>query len=189
MKVEITYPRIDHQSRILYKIRNIIRYLSILAAVTCVIVNLLVKGKAWSVVVLWSLWMAWSLLFSPDRIEFNFISQIVKTIIYVCVLLLLIDVILVHGWAEFVIPIVLFSGLIAATLFFLIDIRYQMKNSMPLIWIMLISLAVTGYMISTRPHIDWPVFVLGGIALAILLVFLFFHNEFVMELRKRFHTN
>ena len=189
MKVEVTYPVIDKQSRLLYKIRNVIRYLCVLGALSCVIVNILVKGKAWSVVVVWSIWMAWSLLFSPDRIEFNFISQISKAIIYVCVLLLLIDVTLVHGWADFVIPIVLFSGLLAATGFFMSDIRSQMKNSMPLIWIMLLSLAVTGYMIVTRPHIEWPVFVLGGIALALLLVFLFFHQEFILELKKRFHTN
>ena len=189
MKIKITYPELSRQNRWFYKMRNIMRYVIIFAAIACSITNLAVGGKPWAVVVLWSLCSFWNLFLNPNQIEFNFLSQIAKTLYYVCILLILIDVCLVRGWAHFVVPIVGFAGLILSSVFLLLDIHQQMKNSMPLIWIIAVSLAATIYSIISSPKVEWPMIVLGSVAGTILLLMLIFHKQFINELKKRFHTN
>ena len=189
MKIEYTYPQLPKQKRIFLRIRNVMKYLLLIAALACLIVNYFVKGKAWSIVAVWSMWMFWNLILSPDVIELNLISQTVKILFYVCILLWLIDFFLASGWAIFVVPIVAFTGLIMTALFFLIDVNSQIQNSMPMIWLILISLAAVALCYFQLPEINWPIVVLGGVALAMLFAGVFFHEAFMLELKKRFHTN
>ena len=98
MKVEITYPELDKVNIFFLKSRRIVKWLFLTAGAACVIVNISVKGKAWSAVAVWSLLTVWDMVFSPDNVEFNFISQIVKAVFHVCVLLALIDICLAPGW-------------------------------------------------------------------------------------------
>ena len=61
--------------------------------------------------------------------------------------------------------------------------RYHM------IWLILISLAAVVLCYFQLPEINWPIVVLGGVALAMLFAGVFFHEAFMLELKKRFHTN
>ncbi len=189
MKIEHTYPTLPKQNRIFLKIRNVMKYVFFIAALICLMVNFFTKGKAWSLVAVWSIWMVWNLIFSPDIIELNLISQTVKLLFFTCVLLILIDVFLSSGWAIFVVPIVAFSGLIMTAIFFFIDINSQIQNSMPMVWLIVASLGAVIYFYFRSPSINWPLIVLGGVALSMLLVCIFFHEAFMLELKKRFHTN
>ena len=189
MKVDIIYPALKRANILFLKLRRIVKWLFSLAALACVIVNLLVKGKPWSIVVLWSLLSAWNLFFSPDSIEFNLISQTVKTVFYVCILLGLIDVCLAPGWSMFVIPIILFAALILTTIFLIADYQSQLANTMPLMWLVVFSLILTAISLTDIMDLSWPMIVLGSIALSVLFLFIFFHNDFIGELKKRFHTN
>ena len=189
MKVKVIYPAMDKVNILFLRLRRIVRWLFMVAGLACVIVNLAVKGKAWSVVVVWSLLSAWSLFFSPDSIEFNFISQTVKAVFYVIILLGLIDVCLAPGWSMFVIPIILFAALILTTIFLLVDYKSQLANTMPMMWLVVFSLILTVISFTGIIDTSWPVIVLGSIALSVLFLFIFFHNDFIRELKKRFHTN
>jgi uncharacterized membrane protein len=89
----------------------------------------------------------------------------------------------------FVIPIICFAALIVTTVILLIDYKSQLKNTMPMMWLVIFSLVLTVVSFTGVIDTSWPVIVLGSIAFSVLLLFVFFHNDFVRELKKRFHTN
>ena len=189
MKVKIVYPELSKPKRFFYHTRSVVRVVFLLAALTCLFTNWAVKGKPWSIVVVWSLFSIWNLVFSPDTIEFNMISQIVKLLFFSIVLLGLIDICLVQGWALFVIPIVVFSGLLVTSVFFFIDVNAQSQNSMPLVAMAICSLIAYGVCRHFYPDAGWPMIVMGAVALSLLILCILFNKEFVNELKKRFHTN
>lgn len=189
MKIRTVYPTLTRRSRIFLKIRHLCKYLFLLAGLVSAITNLVVRGKPWSIIVIWSLISIWSLIFEPDAFELNFISVIAKALFYVVVLLALIDICLTSaGWALFVIPIVVFSAQIAEAVLFVIDIRQSMRNSMPVIWLMIDSLVAMAIYFGVMKDFSWPVIVMGSVSAALLIVCICFNKAFVEELRKRFHT-
>jgi hypothetical protein len=46
------------------------------AGFICAVVNLSTGGKAWSIIVIWSMWLVWTQLVSPDMVEYNRISYL-----------------------------------------------------------------------------------------------------------------
>ena len=189
MVVKEVYPHIDRQIRVYQTVRNIARYVFIAAALVCLITNYLTGGKFWSAVVVWSIITAWNIFFSPDRFEFNAISQTVKVIFHAVVLLWLIDLCLVQaGWYKFVIPIVCFGALLLTVVFLFIDIKAQIHNTMPMIWLIIFSIALSVFLI-IRAETEWPVIVLISVAAGLLCLSLFYHEEFILEIKKRFHTH
>ena len=75
MNIKITYPQVSKKKQTLRNIINILKILSIIAVIACPIVNIATGGKAWSLVVLMSIYMVWTLVLSPDLVEYNRISQ------------------------------------------------------------------------------------------------------------------
>ena len=142
MVVKEVYPHIDRQIRVYQTVRNIARYVFIAAALVCLIPNYLTGGKFWSAVVVWSIITAWNIFFSPDRFEFNAISQTVKVIFHAVVLL----------------------------------------------WLIIFSIALSIFLI-IRAETEWPVIVLISVAAGLLCLSLFYHEEFILEIKKRFHTH
>ena len=189
MQISNSYPTLNKQTRLFLKIRSVCRYIFLAAALACAIVNVATHTKPWSVVVIWSLWSAWNLFLSPDIIEFNLLSQTCKLAYYVTILLILIDICLAPGWALFTVPIVLMSFIVASAVFFFIDVKAQMQNSMPLMWLVSLSLIGSIAVMVYNHDIQWPVIVLASTAFAMLVVFIFFHKQVLLELKKRFHTN
>lgn len=172
------------------KILKIMRWPLLIAAYTCPIVNIVTKGKAWSVVVLMSLYMAWTLVFSTDLVEYNRISQFIKLITNSCVLLVLIDVFLVSGWAMEVVPIVCFSGVAISGILFFTDFDRQKQNMMPML--QLIVLEIIGAIIGIfwwRIESNWAMVVMGVLAFAMLIACIaVLSGEFIRELKRRFHV-
>ena len=78
MKLKITYPPIEKRKLQRKHFLRVIRWPVLFAVVACPIVNLAVGGRAWSLIVLMSIYMAWSLILSPDLVEYNRISQSIK---------------------------------------------------------------------------------------------------------------
>ena len=189
MKVKVIYPTLNKVNIFFMRARRIVKWLFIVAAISCLVVNIAVKGKWWSVIVIWSMFSVWNVFFSPDSIEFNLISQTVKAVFYTCILLALIDYFLIPGWSMFVIPIILFGALILTTIFLLIDYRSQLSNTMPMMWLVVFSIIMTISALAGWTEVNWPIMVLGSIAFSILFLFVFFHSDFIRELKKRFHTN
>ena len=190
MKVEIVYPHQSKTSMLMQKTRMWIRWVFIVAAIACPIINLFFGGKPWSIVVVWGLWMIWSFVFFPYLVEYNRISQVVKLIANSAIMLIFIGVFFSHGWVTSVVPIVCFSGMILMGLLFFNDLNKQKQNMMPMLWMIGISLIATAVLLIFWPeNCGWQVVVMGLTALALLLVCIFTLGlEIVRELKKRFYV-
>lgn len=190
MKVKITYPTISKRKLRLVEWRYVIQWPFLFVAYMAPIINILVKGKAWSVVVLWALFILWNLVFSPSLVEYNRISQFTKSVAYGAIMLILIDVFLAPGWAREIVTIVFFGGLIITGILFFTDLDKQKQNMMPMIWMIFISLlgVIASYIFFIKES-GWEVIVMGAVALALLLSsILVLGKQFLTEFTKRFHT-
>ena len=108
MKIKITYPKVSPKIIKHQRLINFMKWPLLIAVVICPIINLITGGKAWSLVVLMSIYMAWDLVISRDLVEYNRISQFVKLITLTSLLLITIDVFLTPGWALEAVPILIF---------------------------------------------------------------------------------
>jgi len=194
MEVKITYPTRSEQGfRKQFQRHKIIYWAKwpfLFAAYFCPILNILTGGPAWSVIVVWSLWIVWSFTFSPELVEINRISLFVKSVTDASLLLIMIDVLLSPGWALKVVPIVCFSGLAVAGILFFTNIRKQKQNMMPMLMMIVVTLisSVSGLIIWRQEEDKWALAVMGAFALALLIAEVaVLGNEFIREIKKRFH--
>ncbi len=190
LKIEITYPPVSKRGFQRRKLVKTMRWPILLAAYTCPIVNLCVGGKAWSVIVLMALYMLWTLVLSPDLVEYNRISQPIKLIACSCVLLALIDLLLAPGWAMLVVPLVCFAGLLVSAVLFFTDLEKQKQNMLPMLLLAVMALlgAVVGLSV-WHGEGRWALAVMGSFSLALLITcILILGADFTREIRRRFHT-
>ena len=69
MNPKIIYPLPNRQHSFYRYLRYYSRFAFIAAAVICLLINYLVKGKAWSIIVVWSLFSIWRLFFSLRLVD------------------------------------------------------------------------------------------------------------------------
>lgn len=189
MKIEGIYPPIAKSKKFLEKARTILSYIIIAAAYACPIINLCVGGKAWSIVVLWGLLSLWSVCLNRPLVEFNRISKTANVLLYAAVLMVLIEIFLVSGWAEFVMPIVCFGMLTVMGVLFFSDMRRQSQNIMPMLWAAAGSLAAFVCAAIVMPRLTWPVIVMGAVAAALFIASgIALKGGLWLELKKRFHV-
>ena len=190
MKVEITYPRQSKKKLKLVESRHWTKWPFLLAAYACPIVNIFVGGKAWSIIVLWSLYILWTFIFSPSLVEYNRISQFVKGLAYISILLILIDIFIAPVWIRGTVTLLFFGGLTTTGFLFFTDLERQKQNMMPMLWI--IFIAVFGVILSLifwLKESGWELIVMGSIAIALLIAcLLILPRDLIRELKKRFHT-
>ena len=190
MKLDITYPTVERRRLQRKKFLHIVRWPVLFAALICPVVNLVTGGAAWSIIVLMALYMLWTLVLSPDLVEYNRISQFIKTIVCTCILLTLIDVFLAPGWAIEVVPIVCFTGLAVAGILFFTDLERQKQNMLPML--LLILFAIAGSVIGLslwHEESRWALAVMGVFAVCLLFsCMVSLGSEFLRELKRRFHT-
>ncbi len=190
MDVKITYPAVARKKLRRIHFLAFARWPVLIAGIICPVVNLVTGGKAWSVIVWMSLYMVWTLLLSPDLVEYNRISQFIKLITCTCVLLTLIDVFLVSGWAVEVVPIVSYCGLIISGVLFFTDLERQKQNMRPMLVLILLSLIGSAVGLSLwQEESRWALAVMGAIALILLIICAaVLGPDFLRELKHRFHT-
>lgn len=190
MKLDITYPAVERRRLQRKKFLHIVRWPVLFAALICPVVNLVTGGAAWSIIVLMALYMLWTLVLSPDLVEYNRISQFIKTIVCTCILLTLIDVFLAPGWAIEVVPIVCFTGLAVAGILFFTDLERQKQNMLPML--LLILFAIAGSVIGLslwHEESRWALAVMDVFAVCLLFACMVsLGSEFLRELKRRFHT-
>jgi len=128
MEIKNTYPTIEKKKITRRDIINFTKWLFFFASITVITINFLVGGKAWSVIVVFSMWILFRQLVFPDMVEYNFVNQIIKFSINSSILLVLIDLLLQPGWIINVLPHI-FTGIfvLVGTLFFT-DLERQKKN-------------------------------------------------------------
>lgn len=190
MKIEVTYPAVPKRRLRRRRLKSAAGWLLLFAAYICPIVNMVTGGKAWSVIVLISLYMVWMLLLSTDLVEYNRISQFTRLIFCACALLAAIDVFISSGWAIEVVPIVCFSGLTVAGILFFTDFEKQKQNMLPMLLLIFMAMgaSVVGLCL-WHEESRWALAVMGAFALALLVACaVTLGSEFMRELRRRFHT-
>ena len=190
MKVDITYPIPGRERRLRQTLIQALKWPFLFAAYICPVINLAVGGKAWSLVVLWALFMVWSCAVSPALVEYNRVSQAIKLLSNACVLMILVDALLSPGWALEAVPIVCCSGLALSAILFFTDLERQKQNMMPLLLLAFASLIVGIFgLILWWERRPLSLIVLAAVALALLAGCAYLLGpDFVRELKKRFHT-
>lgn len=188
MKIKITYPKVSPKIIKHQRLINFMKWPLLIAVVICPIINLITGGKAWSLVVLMSIYMAWDLVISRDLVEYNRISQFVKLITLTSLLLITIDVFLTPGWALEAVPILIFSGLIVTSVLFFTDIERQKQYIFPFLFLILLSIFSSIVGLSFYHEKDsWPLTVMGAVALFLLITLTITLKENIInELKKGF---
>ncbi len=188
MKIKITYPKVSPKIIKHQRLINVMKWPLLIAVVICPIINLITGGKAWSLVVLMSIYMAWDLVISRDLVEYNRISQFVKLITLTSLLLITIDVFLAPGWALEAVPILIFSGLIVTSVLFFTDIERQKQNIFPFLFLILLSIFSSIIGLSFYHEKDsWPLAVMGAVALFLLITLsITLKENIINELKKGF---
>ena len=188
MKIKITYPKVSPKIIKHQRLINFMKWPLLIAVVICPIINLITGGKAWSLVVLMSIYIAWDLVISRDLVEYNRISQFVKLITLTSLLLITIDVFLAPGWALDAVPILIFSGLIVTSVLFFTDIERQKQNIFPFLFLILLSIFSSIIGLSFYHEKDsWPLTVMGVVALFLLITLsITLKENIINELKKGF---
>lgn len=188
MKIKITYPKVSPKIIKHQRLINFMKWPLLIAVVICPIINLITGGKAWSLVVLMSIYMAWDLVISRDLVEYNRISQFVKLITLTSLLLITIDVFLAPGWALEAVPILIFSGLIVTSVLFFTDIERQKQNIFPFLFLILLSIFSSIVGLSFYHEKDsWSLTVMGVVALFLLITLsITLKENIINELKKGF---
>lgn len=188
MKIKITYPKVSPKIIKHQRLINFMKWPLLIAVVICPIINLITGGKAWSLVVLMSIYMAWDLVISRDLVEYNRISQFVKLITLTSLLLITIDVFLAPGWALEAVPILIFSGLIVTSVLFFTDIERQKQNIFPFLFLILLSIFSSIVGLSFYHEKDsWSLTVMGAVALFLLITLsITLKENIINELKKGF---
>lgn len=188
MKIKITYPKVSPKIIKHQRLINFMKWPLLIAVVICPIINLITGGKAWSLVVLMSIYMAWDLVISRDLVEYNRISQFVKLITLTSLLLITIDIFLSPGWALDTVPILIFSGLIVTSVLFFTDIERQKQNIFPFLFLILLSIFSSIVGLSFYHEKDsWPLTVMGEVALFLLITLsITLKENIINELKKGF---
>ena len=188
MDVTIAYPAIRRRLLTEQRIRGFFFLLFLAAAVACGIVNLCVGGKAWSLVVVWSLWLAWSGIITRPLVENHWMGRTTHLLLYVCVLLVLIDVLLAPGWSDFVVPIIGFGLLIALGALFFSNLPRRRQNVLVMFWVSLAGIAAFLCAAFGWLAMSWPMIVLGSLAPALMIAGIaVLRRQLLVELQKRFH--
>lgn len=183
------YPKKSGRSMFMYRFRQVLRWLMLIAVISCPIVNYYTGKPYWSPVVLWSLFFLWKMFMAPDVLEMNSLGLVFRAGSYSLVLITLIGLLLSPGWIGFVLPIIGFSILILSAVFYLINKRRHRHDAMPLIWEVLVALIVVLIVYEVTGQLNWPMIVLGGVAAFIAVMgLLAFGKDIWHELVKRFHT-
>lgn len=188
MKIKITYPKVSPKIIKHQRLINFMKWPLLIAVVICPIINLITGGKAWSLVVLMSIYMVWDLVISRDLVEYNRISQFVKLITLTSLLLITIDIFLAPGWALEAVPILIFSGLIVTSVLFFTDIEKQKQNIFPFLFLILLSIFSSIIGLSFYHEKDsWPLTVMGAVALFLLITLsITLKENIINELKKGF---
>ncbi len=190
MNIKPTYPPVKKKKMLLRLFLAIFRWLALAAVIVCPVVNWILGGKWWSIIVLMGVFTLWTLVLSPDLVEYNRISQFIKLSLCSCVMLCLIDIFLAPGWAVEVVPIVAFGSLIVCAGLFFSDLQRQKQNMQPMLTLILLCLLGSGVGLGLwQGKGRWAMMVMGLVALGLLIACIaVLGKDFTRELKRRFHT-
>lgn len=191
MKMLNTYPLAKKQKLLRSKIIEWVKWPFIIAPFVLLLVNILTGFKpAWSIVGIWSMWIVWSFLFSPQLVEYNRISNFVKLITNAAILLVLIHFLIVKIEIFLIVGIIGFSGLILLGVLFFSNLNRQRQNLFPLLLFLIVTtiLGIIGVIwFWEKP--EWPIIVLAATGVSFIITFaIILRKDLLVEFAKRFHV-
>ena len=189
MHVKQTYPSVKKGSKNRRRMLSILRWPFLFVSIAAIAVNIAVEGPLWGVIAVLTLYVVWRLILSPDLVEYNRMSQSIKIVTWVSILLALIDILIVHSFALFVIPIVCFSGLVVCIVLFFTNIQTQKHNMLPLILFEVVSVIGSTIVLCLWKNVNnWPYIVLLSLSvLSLLSMVIVLGRDFRIEIKRRFH--
>lgn len=187
MNPKIIYPIPERQRMFFRRLREIVRIVFICASLICLLVNFLVKGKFWSIIVVWSLFSLWRLIFSLRLVEFSVYSHAVRVTLHTIILLFLIDHFLAPGWAQTVIPIVFFADLLLMFVIYYVTYDRRHRHLVSILMLGLINLISIPYSIRSWPIDNWIAFAFQAASLLLFVVLIIINRkDLIYELKVRF---
>ncbi len=188
MKINRAYPKITPQISKMILFRRIMIVLSSIAVVVCFIVNIATGGKLWFLYVLGGSIIFYLSFLNKPLIEDTFIKRMTVVIFVICGYLYLIDFIEKTDWSYFVITIICFSVLIFQAVIFLSLYELQKKQIIPIFYTTLASVVLMILALFNVLTLNWPIIVLGSIAVFLLILFFtIFRKNIIKELKKYFY--
>lgn len=189
MHVKQTYPSVKKGSKNRRRMLSILRWPFLFVSIAAIAVNIAVEGPLWGVIAVLTLYVVWRLILSPDLVEYNRMSQSIKIVTWASILLALIDILIVHSFALFVIPIVCFSGLVVCIVLFFTNIQTQKHNMLPLILFEVVSIIGSTIVLCLWKNVNnWPYIVLLSLSvLSLLSMVIVLGRDFRIEIKRRFH--
>lgn len=190
MLVKITYPEVTKCALHQRKLIHILRWPAGLAVYICPIVNIATGGVAWSLLVLFGIYLLWRFLLATDLVEYNRISQSSKLTLALCGAVGLVDILFSLNIALFVMPMLCFTGLCIASILFFTDLQKQKQNMLPMLFFLFICL-IAGLLgvFLYKANFAWIYTLLFTTSVGLLLSFIVLLGEdFLLEFKRRFHT-
>ena len=130
----------------------------------------------------------WVAFFYRPLVEHTAIKKMTDVGAAVCLYLFLLDWVFGGGWSSFVVPIVLFAGLIIAGTFFLAYFKKQKRNFLPLFELTLGGFVAIFCGLVGWSRLDWPLIVVGSVSLALVVLTAALHwKEIRVEFGKKMH--
>lgn len=188
MKVNVVYPEKNIKRDLWRTTKFIVQWLSLIGAVSSVIVNILVRGPAWSAIIVWSLIILWNFVFNPTLIEHNRTSISVKSTINITILIVIIYLVFPKWPGIEVASFVLVGGLIVSAALFFSNVARQKQNVFPLLTFAVIAITFASVSLVLRKGtgLEWSFIVAISLALALLLsTIIILRINFLKELKKR----
>lgn len=187
MNPKIIYPIPTTQSYIYRTTRKWLAIIFLVAAITSVIANIVVKGKFWSIVVVWSLFAIYRSIFSLKLVEFSAFSHASRIILRILILLWLIDHFLAPGWADTVMPIVGFGSLVVMVIIFYVFYSKKEQHILSVVLLGIFAILTFPATIRDLPNINWIAVAFSLASFIILLSIVLIHrNEIKQEISNRF---
>jgi hypothetical protein len=189
MKIKITYPSVNKKKLKRDFLKENLKWLMLLGAYVCPIINFFVGGKFWSAVVLLGIYTVWTMALSPDLVEYNRISQFIKGSYCSSLILGGIELFLAPGWALKVLPIVCFSTLIVSGVLFFTDFETQKQNMLPMLSLAFFALLLSALSFGIwKNETPWQYVVMFFVAISLVAtVIISTKSEFITEIKRRFH--
>ncbi len=155
-----------------------------------VVVNLAVGGAPWCLYVLSGTFTLYVLAFGDHFMENSVVERIASGGLAISLLLFVIERLTDSGrWATHIaVPMVLFAALLAAALIYLIRFDTQRNTFLSPLAIILGSLCAAGFSLFGGNPLHWPLIVLSGVSLLVMVVTgILYRKPFMTELRKKLH--
>ncbi|MDD3335225.1 MAG: DUF6320 domain-containing protein [Eubacteriales bacterium] len=186
-EVHVTYPPRTRHTFWRRNARALWRSLFLFAGYVCLLVNLLTGGIPWSLIVIGGLMVAWVALLYRPQVENTPIKKLCDTLIVVCLYLILLDSILGSSWSLFVVPIVFFGDLVFISAYFLLFLKRQKRNFLPLLELIVLGLLTTACVWAYFRSLNWPMIVTGSVSLALFITMIaLFSKPLKLEFQKKF---